>query len=111
MRLRKILLSAVTLGTFVLYILTLGKKEVAVIPPTPTPSMPEPTSPLPPPVPSPVPVLNPSPSPSTPAPVPPPPPPLGKYANGTFTGSIADAFYGNIEVQAVIEGGKLTDVI
>lgn len=35
----------------------------------------------------------------------------GKYKNGTYTGSIADAFYGNIQVQAVISGGKITDVI
>lgn len=32
------------------------------------------------------------------------------FKNGTFTGSVADAFYGNIQVQAVISGGKITDV-
>lgn len=37
--------------------------------------------------------------------------PTGKYKNGTYTGSVADAFYGNIQVQAVISGGKITDVI
>lgn len=36
---------------------------------------------------------------------------LGKYKDGTYTGSVADAFYGNIQVQAVISGGKITDVI
>ena len=35
----------------------------------------------------------------------------GPYKDGTYTGSIADAFYGNMQVQAVIAGGKLTDVI
>lgn len=34
-----------------------------------------------------------------------------RYKNGTYTGSVADAFYGNIQVQAVISGGKITDVI
>jgi len=32
------------------------------------------------------------------------------YKDGTYTGSSADAFYGNIQVQAVISGGKITDV-
>lgn len=35
----------------------------------------------------------------------------GRYKNGTYTGSVADAFYGNIQVQAVISGGRITDVI
>lgn len=35
----------------------------------------------------------------------------GKYKDGNYTGSVADAFYGNIQVQAVINGGKITDVI
>lgn len=45
---------------------------------------------------------------STPAAV---PQQTGKYKDGTYTGSVADAFYGNIQVQAVITGGKITDVI
>ncbi len=32
------------------------------------------------------------------------------YKDGTYTGSAADAFYGNIQVQAIISGGKITDV-
>ncbi len=35
----------------------------------------------------------------------------GKYKNGSYIGSVADAFYGNIQVKAVISGGKLTNVI
>ncbi len=35
---------------------------------------------------------------------------MGVYKNGTYTGSIADAYYGNIQVQAVISNGKITDV-
>lgn len=34
----------------------------------------------------------------------------GQYKDGTYTGSVADAFYGNIQVEAVISGGKITDV-
>jgi len=48
---------------------------------------------------------------STVAPTPQPTIAPGKYKNGTYTGSVADAFYGNIQVQAVISGGKITDVI
>lgn len=32
------------------------------------------------------------------------------YKNGSYTGSVADAYYGNIQVQATILGGKLTAV-
>lgn len=35
----------------------------------------------------------------------------GAYKNGTYTGKVADAYYGNIQAQAVISGGRLTDVI
>lgn len=35
---------------------------------------------------------------------------MSGYKNGTYTGNVADAFYGNVQVQAVISGGKLTDV-
>lgn len=39
-----------------------------------------------------------------------PPPQKGQYKNGTYTGSVADAFYGNIQVQAIISSGKISDV-
>ena len=32
------------------------------------------------------------------------------YKDGTYTGSAADALYGNIQVQATISGGKITNV-
>jgi uncharacterized protein with FMN-binding domain len=34
----------------------------------------------------------------------------GQYKDGTYTGPVADAFYGNLQVVAVIQGGKLADV-
>ncbi|HET9946620.1 MAG TPA: FMN-binding protein [Patescibacteria group bacterium] len=33
-----------------------------------------------------------------------------QYKNGTYTGSVADAFYGNVQVQAVITNGRLSDI-
>ncbi len=50
----------------------------------------------------------------TPTPVQTPPPQktsTGEYVDGTYTGSTANAYYGNIQVEAVISGGKLTDVV
>ncbi len=41
----------------------------------------------------------------------PAPKPVGQFKDGTYTGLAADAFYGNIQVQAVIQNGKLADVI
>jgi uncharacterized protein with FMN-binding domain len=35
----------------------------------------------------------------------------GQYKNGTYTGSVANAQWGYIQVQAVIQGGKITNVI
>lgn len=32
------------------------------------------------------------------------------YKDGTYTGNVADAFYGNVQVQATVSGGKITDV-
>lgn len=33
-----------------------------------------------------------------------------KYKDGSYTGSVADAFYGNIQVKVTISGGKITAV-
>jgi uncharacterized protein with FMN-binding domain len=32
------------------------------------------------------------------------------YKDGTYTGSVADAYYGNVQVSATISGGKITGV-
>jgi uncharacterized protein with FMN-binding domain len=32
------------------------------------------------------------------------------YKDGTYTGPVADAFYGNLQVRATIVGGRITDV-
>jgi len=37
-------------------------------------------------------------------------PTLGTYKDGSYTGAVADAFYGNIQVKAIIQNGKISDV-
>ncbi|MFI5265170.1 MAG: FMN-binding protein [Candidatus Levyibacteriota bacterium] len=37
--------------------------------------------------------------------------PVPPFKDGTYTGNAADAFYGTIQVQTVISGGKITDVV
>lgn len=39
------------------------------------------------------------------------PVPRGQYKDGNYTGSVEDAFYGNIQVQAKIVNGKIVDVV
>lgn len=36
--------------------------------------------------------------------------PTPDYKDGTYTGSIANAYYGNVQVSATINGGKITAV-
>ena len=33
-----------------------------------------------------------------------------RYKNGTFQGSVADAFYGNIQVEVVVQNGSISDI-
>ncbi len=35
---------------------------------------------------------------------------MGQYKNGAYTGNVADAYYGNVQVKAVISGGRISDV-
>lgn len=42
----------------------------------------------------------------TPAPI-----SYGQYKDGSYIGTVEDAFYGNIQVKAVIQGGKIVDVV
>jgi uncharacterized protein with FMN-binding domain len=34
----------------------------------------------------------------------------GAYKNGTYTGSVTDAIYGNVQVQVVVQNGTITKV-
>jgi uncharacterized protein with FMN-binding domain len=48
----------------------------------------------------------------TPAPTPAPAPkPAGQYKDGSYTGPSVNVFYGYVQVQAVIQGGQLADVV
>ncbi len=49
-----------------------------------------------------------TPVPSTPVPK---PLPVGKFKNGSYVGDVVRQYYGDIQVEAVITGGKLTDVL
>ncbi len=62
---------------------------------TPTPN------PTPAPVVKPKPVVTPDPTPVA---------KTGQYKDGSYTGPVADAFYGPMQVKAIIQGGKLADV-
>jgi uncharacterized protein with FMN-binding domain len=66
--------------------------------PTPMPTGSTPVTPTQTSVPTPTPTATPTPTSAS------------GYKNGTFTGSAADAIYGSIQVQAVIKGGRITDV-
>lgn len=52
-----------------------------------------------------------APSSSPPPPINTPKPVKGQYKDGTYSGSLEDAIYGNYKVKAVVSGGKLADVI
>lgn len=36
--------------------------------------------------------------------------PTGKYADGSYTGSAIDAYYGTVQVNAIVKNGQLADV-
>jgi uncharacterized protein with FMN-binding domain len=56
---------------------------------------------------------TPTPTPTTPTPNPSPISVVtrGQYKDGQYTGSVADAFYGLLQVKAIISGGRITDVV
>ena len=35
---------------------------------------------------------------------------VGAYKDGSYTGDVIDAYYGNVQVKAVIQNGKIADV-
>ncbi len=42
--------------------------------------------------------------------IPPAPVATGLYRDGSYTGDSVDAYYGNVQVETIISGGKLADV-
>ena len=118
---KKFLLSAFVVVSFVVYSLSQKSPSPASLPisanapssdsaPPPDASSQSGGSSSPPVLPTSAPVTSPAPKPK-PAPTPAPAPaPKGQYNNGSYDGSTADALYGNLQVQAIISGGKLTDI-
>lgn len=77
-------------------------------------TQPSPSAP-PPPQPTASPAPLPTATPAAPAPTEQPAPPTtapaqGQYADGEYTGPVTDAYYGNVQVKAIVQGGKLSDV-
>jgi len=108
---KKILFSIGLVLASAFYVLFASQGSLQPVIPAATPvtaaSNPQPivlTTPTPNPAPTPAPKPTPTPAP-TPAPK-----PAGLYTDGTYIGGVADAYYGNVQVQAVISGGKITDV-
>lgn len=46
----------------------------------------------------------------TPTPTPQPKASSGRYTDGTYTGAVANAYYGYVQVQATISGGRIANV-
>jgi len=71
---------------------------------------------LPPPIPSPNPAPAATPLPASPTPAAPPASPTpaasagAQFKDGQYTGTVADALYGTVQVKATIQQGKLADV-
>jgi uncharacterized protein with FMN-binding domain len=36
---------------------------------------------------------------------------MQNYKDGSYVGSVADAFYGNVQVRVAVSGGKISDVV
>jgi uncharacterized protein with FMN-binding domain len=88
---KKLIVSALIIGVFIVYSLVhVRGAPAAVLPPTSTGSGSNPTSPS-----------DTTTSGATSG---------TTYKNGTYTGSVADAQWGYVQVKAVIQGGKITDV-
>jgi len=113
---KKIIFSSVFIILFGTYVFSQKLNPPEVIPTTPpaqvenspsAPTISEPPTPAP--TPKPTPVTKPAPV-TKPKPTPVPVKSVGQFKDGTYTGISADATYGNIQVKAIISGGKITDV-
>ncbi len=95
---KKYILSFLVAGTFGLYALYSRFSTADSLTSAPIPAPQE----------TPITSVTPSPSPSSISP--PPAKNSGQYIDGTYNGVSADSYYGNVQVAAVIKGGKLADV-
>lgn len=133
---RKLALSGAVIGTFIFYGLHQRSEDAQALavlptntslplvfsePPLSTPPIQTPT-PTVIPTPTTAPIVTPTTTSTvkqTPKPIPtatikpsptPIPIPAGQYKNGIYTGAVANAYYGNVEVQATVQGMKVTTV-
>ncbi len=108
---KKLFFSLSLIAAFFVYlILKRSGGTVAIAPATPVntagtgPKKPTPSAPVAQTTPTP------SQTPTTPTAPAPQPKPNGLYNDGTYVGSVADAYYGNVQVKAIIQNGKIADV-
>ena len=101
---KKYIIAGVLVIAFVAYLIFANKNTTPITPapsfvtPTTTPNAVGPTS------------LPTTTAPSRNPPLGSPSTSAGQYKDGTYTGIVADAFYGNLQAVAVIQGGALADV-
>lgn len=91
---KKFIVAVLIVGTFILYSLLYHSNAVALLPDK-SPTSSTPTSVPPSSVASPTPTMTGTSS---------------AYKDGSYTGSVADATWGNVQVKAVIQHGKITSV-
>lgn len=107
---KKFIVAVVIIGASALYVFTRTPAASVASTVAPQTVPPAPTGTIPAPLPTPGPT-TPEPASTTDASASAPPPTqTGTYKDGTYVGSLADAFYGYVKVQAVVSGGKLSDV-
>ena len=109
---KKYLLSFVLVVAFAFYVMLDDQSSVNVGPAVNVPAVMSPTSAPAAQTPTPAPTTQtqtPAPAPTV-APAPAPAQSAGAYENGAYTGSVADAYFGNVQVEAIIQGGKLSSV-
>ncbi len=95
---QKTILSVVAIAAFGGYAYFLRSQNNQIVAEGPTGSTPQTPTPTPTQTPTPV----PTPAPAT--------APSGRYRDGTYTGASVDAYYGQVQVQAIIQSGAIADV-
>jgi uncharacterized protein with FMN-binding domain len=88
---KKLLVSAAIIGVFAIYILLFGRAATSTVAPPTQGGASVASSPT-----------SPTSAGTT--------PPGSQYKNGSFTGGSADAQWGMVQVQAIVQNGRLTDV-
>ena|SRR5579862_7366199 len=100
---KKVIVAALIVGTFILYSLLSHSNAVALLPGNSTSSSSSGDT-------SSTGVITPTANSDGSAGNAPAATPSVSYKDGTYVGSVADATWGNVQVQAVIQGGKITSV-